>query len=154
MIRFDDRLALARIARASGYPTMTTDVICISTYDEDGALAGGMIFDQFNGRTVMSHIAGFHEHWARPSWLFAVSDFAFNHLKAEKVAGIIMTGNTQAVDFALKAGFRVENILKDFYPTGDAYFVAMNREDCPFLSDRFRRYYDKERERLAARRVA
>lgn len=154
MIRFNDGLALARIAEMSGNPPLTMGALCIANYDDDGALEGGMIFDQFNGQTVFCHIAGLHDRWFTPAFAFATSDFAFTHLKAKKVLGIMRSGNEHALEFAQKSGFAVENVLRDFFPSGDAYLVSLVEEDCPYLADRYRKRYDRERLKMAAAKAA
>lgn len=144
MIRFDDKLAAFAIAKAANVQ-LTPFAMCVSQHDADGALEGGALFEGYNGATVYTHVAGFAPGWARPAWLYAVSDLCFRHLKVRQVLGVVSVDNKKAVDFDTKFGFVPLVTLPGYFPEGDAYLMRLTEDRCRFLGDPYRKRYDRER---------
>lgn len=153
MIRFGDNLAAVAIAKAANV-TLTPFMICVSQHDDDGCLQGGILFEGFNGAAVYTHVAGFTPGWCKPAWLYAVSDFAFNHLKVNQALGTVPTNNEAAVDFNLNLGYDFVVTLPGYFPEGDAYLMRLTRDKCRFLGDSYRKRYDRDRLKHAAARAA
>ena len=153
MIRFDDKLAAFAIAKAAAVELHPFS-ICVSQHDADGALEGGALFEGFNGAAVFSHVAGFTPGWCKPAWLYAVSDFVFNHLKANQVLGLVPVENKAAVDFDLNMGYEFVVTLPGYFPEGDAYLMRMTKDKCRFLGERYQKRYNRDRLRHAAARAA
>lgn len=149
MIQFDNKLAANAIARAAKVE-LSPFALCLSQHDDDGALLGGALFEGFNGATVFSHVAGFAPGWCKPAWLYAVSDFVFNHLKATQVLGVVHVDNKAAVDFDLNFGYEFVVTLPGYFPEGDAYLMRLTRDKCRFLGDAYRKRYDRDRMKHAA----
>lgn len=149
MIRFNDVRAMNQIGQAAEV-MITPFVQCISWHDSDGVVAGGALFDGFNQSVVYTHVAGFRPNWANPAWLYAVSDFCFNHLKVRKVLGIVSVNNEEAIRFDKAFGFKIVATVDDYFPNGAAYLMELTRADCRFLNDRYRRFYDRHRLARAA----
>ena len=153
MIQFDDKLAALAIAKAAE-TQLTPFAMCISWHDADGALAGGALFDGYNGASVHTHVAGFATGWCKPAWLYAVSDFCFNHLKVKRVIGIVSVHNLEALQFDLNFGFKPEFVIDEYFPTGAAQVLTLRREDCRFLGPAYKRAYDRLRDKHAAAHAA
>ncbi len=149
MIRFGDAQAMNQIGQAAEV-IVTPFTQCISWHDSDGSVAGGALFDNFNGSVVYTHVAGFRPNWASPVWLYTVSDFCFDKLKVKKVLGIVSVSNEEAIRFDKAFGFKIVATIDDYFPNGAAHLMSLVREDCRFLSGKYRRYYDRHRLARAA----
>ncbi len=144
MIRFRDSNAAMAVARASKVE-LSPLALCISQHDADGSLEGGALFEGYNGATVYTHVAGFTPGWCKPSWLYAVSDFCFNHLKVNQVLGVVGVNNKAAVDFDLKFGYEIVVTLPGYFPGEDAHLMRLTRDRCRFLGDAYRKRYERDR---------
>lgn len=99
----------------------------------NGKIVAGVVYTDFNGRNVKVHQA--IEGRINRQYLWTLSDYAFNQLKAERVTGEIPQGNKKAQRAAEKIGFRLETTLKDAHPSGDILVYVIRKKDCRWLNE-------------------
>ena len=102
--------------------------------EKDGQLVAGTVYENWNGRSVMCHIA-----WERvtPTYVAAVYDYAYNVCGVDKIIGPISSNHTRALRLVRKMGFSEEARLKDAAPDGDIVLMTLTPERCRFLEPRY-----------------
>ncbi len=70
--------------------------------ERDGKLVAGTVYENWNGRSVVCHIA-----WERvtPTYMAAVYDYAYNVAGVDKIIGPISSNHTRALALVSKMGF-------------------------------------------------
>ncbi|MGE0677754.1 hypothetical protein [Pseudolabrys sp.] len=122
------------IAKASGCSFNKNVDQVISRFDPaTGQLLGGVIYQNFTGRSIGMHVAGFTPNWINKDLLWVCFDYPFTQLGCELVLGTVPAANTKALDFDLKLGFKEVTRVPDVFPNGDLVIVAMRREECRWL---------------------
>lgn len=104
----------------------------------DGEVVGGVVFEDWNLKSVSAHMA-----WGDPSvsprrLIKAVFHYAFIDLGAEKVLGCVNSANTAALKTDLRLGFRPEAVIEGVFPDGDLVIVVMDRNACPWIPSSYR----------------
>jgi len=102
--------------------------------ERDGELIGGVIFDNYAGRSIAMHVAGEGGHWLTREFLRAVFGYAFNQLKVRKVLGYVDSTNEQARRFDEHIGFHLEHVITDAGKVGDLCIYSMTPEKCRWLN--------------------
>ena len=102
--------------------------------EKDGRLVAGTVYENWNGRSVVCHIA-----WERvtPTYVAAVYDYAYNVCGVDKIIGPISSNHTRALRLVRKMGFSEEARLKDAAPDGDIVLMTLTPERCRFLEPRY-----------------
>jgi RimJ/RimL family protein N-acetyltransferase len=100
--------------------------------DRDGELIAGVLYDNFNGKSVCMHVAGVG-NWLNRDFLRVCFDYPFNQMKVGKLIGLVDSGNAKALKFDRHLGFVSEALIKDAGKTGDLHILTMTREQCRFL---------------------
>lgn len=102
--------------------------------EKDGRLVAGTVYENWNGRSVVCHIA-----WERvtPTYVAAVYDYAYNVCGVDKIIGPINSNHTRALRLVRKMGFSEEARLKDAAPDGDIVLMTLTPERCRFLEPRY-----------------
>lgn len=121
-----------RVAKAAGVIFNPSGDVVIS-HSRQGALTGGMIYNCFTGCSINIHIAGFDPRWGDRDLVWVGFDYPFNQLGCKKVFGQVPASNTQALEFDLKLGFKIDAVIKDVFPDGDLIVVSMAKDDCHWL---------------------
>ena len=98
----------------------------------DGELVGGFLYDNFNGASIMAHVAG-EGKWMNKELLWMAFDYPFNKLGVNTVILSIPANNTKANRFAKRLGFSIQATLKEAAPDGDLLIYSMLRNECTFL---------------------
>lgn len=104
-------------------------------WERDGKLIAGVLYDNFNGRSVQMHVAAEGKHWLVREYLRTCFDYPFNQLKVNKVIGLVDSTNLDALRFDRHLGFVDEHVIKDAGKYGDLHILTMTREQCRFLKD-------------------
>lgn len=99
--------------------------------ERDGKIIAGVIYEHWNGRTIVCHMAV--EGRLTRQFIWTIFDYAYNQIKAEKVILPVASANKKSVKLVLNMGFREEARLADAHPTGDLVFYTLKRSDCRFL---------------------
>ena len=103
--------------------------------ERGGELVAGVIYEQWNGRSLVCHIAV--QGLMTPTYLAAIFHYPFVHIGAEKIIAPVGEGNTESVRFVSKLGFRLEARLLDASPDGSLLLYTMRREQCRFIGERY-----------------
>ncbi len=107
--------------------------------EKHGHIVAGAIFENYNGRSLVCHIAC--EGLITRTFLWAIGDFAFNQCNVHKVIAPVASDNMKAIRLVEHLGFREEARLKDVQPNGDMCLFTVQRERYPFLKYREQREY-------------
>jgi len=102
--------------------------------EHDGRLVAGTIFEMWNGRSVVCHIA-----WQKvtPTYVAAVYDYAYNVANVDKIIGPISSNHTRALNLVRKMGFSEEARIKNAAPDGDIVFMTQTPDRCRFIEARY-----------------
>lgn len=104
--------------------------------EKDGVLVAGVLYDSWTGRSMQMHVASDGSRkWLNREYLKACFDYPFNHLKLNKVIGIVDSTNADALRFDHHLGFVTEAVIKDAGKYGDLHILSMTRQQCRFLRD-------------------
>ena len=95
-----------------------------------GEMAAGVIYEQWNGKSVVCHIV-FDRITRR--FLGEAFRYAFDVCGASKIIGPVWSDNQRALGMVAKLGFREEARIRDATPEGDIVLMTMVREQCRFL---------------------
>lgn len=106
---------------------------CLSVL-HDGELAGGVIYTNFNVRSVQIHVAAFTPKWLTRDFLWMCFDWPFNRMGVDVVYGPVDSSNDHALQFDLRLGFVEEARLVGGSPTGDIVILSMRRHQCRWLN--------------------
>lgn len=107
-------------------------IVCLNA--ETGAPIAGVIYDAYNGATIMAHI--WVDEASSPSreWFAAIFDYPFNRLGVKKIVGQVNSANLSAIALDKHFGFELECKIRGFYPEGDLLVFTMTPEQCRVLT--------------------
>lgn len=135
MITFNNPAHGATIAATAGAGFNPAVDTCISISNASG-LAGGVVYSNYTGVSLAMHVAGFTPSWISIDMLWVAFHYPFKQLGCSKIFGHVPEGNSKALEFDLKLGFKEEARIKDVFPSGDLILLAMRRDDCRWLKIR------------------
>jgi RimJ/RimL family protein N-acetyltransferase len=122
-----------RIARSAGLIYNVAADQCIARLDDDGALMGGVVYQNYTRKSIGIHMAGFHPRWVNRDMIWMAFDYPFNQLGVDVVFGQLPASNTTALDLDRRLGFEEVLRVPDVYPCGEAVLMRMYRENCKWL---------------------
>lgn len=117
-----------RIARRS--PWFKAQAIGV---EQNGQLVGGVVFENFTGRSIEIHVAGTGKRWMTRRFIWAVFYYAFKQLGAEFLYGYVDSSNLDAQRLDEHLGFKRVAVLEGAANHGDLIVYQMKAEDCRFL---------------------
>lgn len=135
MILIGDEDAGHRIAERSGANFNPRCDVVIARYEGDELLGGG-IYQNYTGRSVAMHVAGFRTDWLNKDLLWVAFHYPFVQLGCAKIFGQVQASNQAALEFDLKLGFKEVARISDVFPDGDLIVVAMSHDECRWLKIR------------------
>lgn len=100
-----------------------------------GELVAGVIYENFNGKSVTCHIAC-QGHLTR-EYLGEIFRYAFVRMGVEKILAPVASVNHRSRNFVSKMGFIPEARITDAHPQGDLYIYTMKRDRCRFLGEKY-----------------
>lgn len=100
----------------------------------DDKLIAGVIYENWNGRSVVCHIAITGQ--INRSFLRMICGYAFEGLGADKVIGPISSSNLKSIKVAKTLGFIEEARITNAAPSGDVILFTMTAKQCRFFGDR------------------
>jgi RimJ/RimL family protein N-acetyltransferase len=103
--------------------------------EKKGQIVAGVVFDNFNGRSICIHVAAEGSHWLTRSFIRAVFTYAFDVAKVNKLIGPVDSTNERAMRFDEHLGFVPEAVLTGAGRHGDLILYSMTRQQCRFLKD-------------------
>ena len=101
--------------------------------ERDGVLVAGVLFDNFNGRSMAMHVAAEGASWLNRQYLSTAFAYAFRQMKVAKLIGLVDETNAAARRFDEHLGFRLEARITDAAPKGDLLIYSMTPAECRFL---------------------
>lgn len=128
-----ERVATWVAARADCSVHAWAGYVCLGLEDESGKLIAGVVLESYNGRNANVHVAGIGRNWVNRNMLVTFFNYAFRHLKVERLTGLVPSTNHQALAFDKHLGFQWEATLKGAAKDGDLEILVMRREDCRYL---------------------
>ena len=102
---------------------------------KDGELIAGVLFDEYNGRSIHMHVAAIGKRWLTREYLHFCFRYPFTQLGVNKIIGTVDSTNAQALAFDRHLGFVNEAIIYDAGKQGDIIVLTMTRGQCRFLKD-------------------
>lgn len=99
--------------------------------EEGGKLTAGVLYDQFNGRSICMHVAV--ERPVSRTFTRTCFEYPFNQLKVHKVMGLVDSDNAKALRFDRHLGFVQEARIKGAGKTGDLIILTMTRAQCRWI---------------------
>ena len=112
----------------------------IATFNECGEILGGFALMGYTTTTMVVHMAGRDPRWCSRDLLWMLFDYAFVQLRLRKVLATVSTGNPHAIALDLRAGFRIEAIVRDVYDDGHMLILAMDAARCRWLKMKSNNY--------------
>lgn len=103
--------------------------------ERDGEIVAGVVYENWNGRSVVCHIAILGR--MTPAYLAAIYDYPFNVCGVDKIIVPVSSGNSKALRLVGKMGFTEEARIHNADTDGDIVFLTMARESCRFLGRRY-----------------
>lgn len=101
--------------------------------ERDGVLIAGVMFDNYNGRSISMHVAGEGGHWMTRDYARACFGYAFGQLGVGKIVGLVDSTNEQARRYDEHLGFRLEATVTGAGKTGDLLIYSMTPEQCRWI---------------------
>jgi len=102
--------------------------------EKDGELIAGVLFDNFNGRSVQMHVAAVPgRRWMTREYLRFCFSYPFDQMGVNKIIGLVDSTNVDAMRFDLHLGFEQEAVIEGAGRFGDLHILTMTREQCRFL---------------------
>jgi hypothetical protein len=111
----------------------TSAAQCITCIDDDG-LVSGVVYDNYNGRSIAAHICILEGKVPSREWYAAIFDYPFNRLGVHKILGQVVGENTKARMLDEHFGFHLEGVIEDYSPNGDLLLYTMTKAQCRVLN--------------------
>ena len=115
--------------------------------EKDGELVAGVVYTDFNGKSITASIHGKGVNWLNREFLWFIFFYPFKQLEVGRITVTIETFNKKSHNLAQKLGFTHEATLQKAGRFGDLHVYRMFREDCKWL--KVSRYGTKS-QRIAA----
>lgn len=109
--------------------------VCIGLSNDGLSLVAGVLYEQWNGRSIVAHIA--IDGRITAAFLAAIFHYPFIHCGAEKIICPIASENARSIRLASHMGFVHEATLKDAQPVGHILLFTLTKSDCRFLGEKF-----------------
>ena len=109
------------------------DSVSIGRIDDTGKLIGGVVFENYNGNSMLMHCAG-EGAWINKDFLRKTFRYAFEQIKVHKLIGLVDSTNEKAIRLDLHLGFVQEAVITGAGAKGDLLVLTMTKEQCRYLS--------------------
>lgn len=103
--------------------------VCIARVEKD-SLLGGAVFENYTGRSISMHMAGFRNHWMNRDLLWALAAYPFNQLHCETVFAPVPSFNMESLCFCYHVGFSEVTRIDDVFPDGDMIIMGIKESEC------------------------
>lgn len=103
--------------------------------EKDGQLVAGVVFDSYvdQARCCM-HVAGEGRSWLNREYLWLCFHYAFEQMGCKVVIGLVSADNANALRFDTHLGFEEVARIPNGSGDCDLVILAMQREQCRWLS--------------------
>lgn len=102
--------------------------------ERDGKIVAGVIYENWNGRSIVCHIAV--EGLLTPTYLRAIFHYPFEYCGVDKIIAPVAESNEDSIRFVKKLGFQEEARLLDAHPDGSLLLFTMKKGACRFIGDK------------------
>jgi hypothetical protein len=135
VVEFNNIASGHAIAEAAGthYNPICDIVISRSV---KGVLFGGNLYQNYTGRSIAVHTAGFRPGWGTKNLLWLFFHYPFIQLGCEYMFGQVPAHNLKALAFDLKLGFKEVARIEGVFHEGDLVVMRMHRDECRYLKQR------------------
>ena len=99
--------------------------------EREGEIIAGVIYENFNGVSIVCHIA--IEGRMTKRYLKAIFAYPFEFCKVKKIIVPVSSTHVKSLKLVTKMGFIEEARVKDATPDGDIIFLTLAKENCRFL---------------------
>jgi len=103
--------------------------------ERDGKLVAGTMYENWNGRSLMAHIAITGQ--INRSYIGAIFRYAYVKCGVEKVIVPVSNANAKSMKFVKNLGFTEEARITDAAPDGDIILYTLKKADCRYLGERY-----------------
>ena len=103
--------------------------------EKEGELIAGVIYENWNGRSIVCHIAV--DGKMTPSYLGAIFHYPFEFCGVDKIIAPIAESNTECMNLVRNMGFELEAELSEAHPDGSLFLFTMRKENCRFIGDKY-----------------
>ena len=104
-------------------------------FERDGKLVAGIIFEDWNGKSIVCHLA--IRGQVHPKFFREIAIYAFGTCKVHKVIAPIGSEKTRMIGIVKKIGFTEEGRIQNAQPFGDIVIFTLTGPNCRFLGDRY-----------------
>lgn len=102
----------------------------------DGKLVAGVLYENYSGTNVVSHIAG-EGNWADRYFLGVIFQYPFWGLKVNRITAPVCESNQKSIDLLTKMGFNLEAKLRGATSKGDLLLYVMFKDECKYLRGKY-----------------
>ena len=102
---------------------------------KDGKFVAGVIYENWNRRSITCHIA--ISGRLTPRYLWAIFDYPFRVCDVKKIIVPVDATNSKSVKLVEKMGFTEEARIKDGMASGDLILYTLAKNDCKYLGERY-----------------
>jgi len=106
---------------------------------QNGEFVAGVIYENWNGRSIICHIA--ISGRLTPRYLAVIFDYPFNVCDVKKIIVPVDATNLKSVILVEKMGFTEEARIKDGMADGDMILYTLAKENCKYLGERYGKKY-------------
>jgi RimJ/RimL family protein N-acetyltransferase len=106
---------------------------------QNGEFVAGVIYENWNGRSIICHIA--ISGRLTPRYLAVIFDYPFNVCGVRKIIVPVDATNLKSVILVEKMGFTEEARIKDGMADGDMILYTLAKENCKYLGERYGKKY-------------
>lgn len=99
--------------------------------EHDGQIIAGVIYENWNGASIVCHIA--IEGRITKGYLKAIFSYPFEFCKVKKIIVPVSSTHAKSLKLVTKMGFVEEARVKNAASNGDIIFLTLAREKCRFL---------------------
>lgn len=103
--------------------------------EKDGEIVAGVIYENWNRRSIMVHIA--IEARITPAFLAAIFDYPYNVCGIEKMIAPVDEDNVKCRRMVESMGFEKEAVIKNACLGGDILLYTQERVKCRYLGKRY-----------------
>lgn len=119
------------VAQRSGGTWADGQGTAIGLGDENGVVIGGVLYEQYNGASLVTHIAGVPgTNWMTPRFLQTIFAYPFVQLNVRKIISPVASGNLPSRRFCENLGFTIEATLEEAHPDGSLLLYTMSKQQC------------------------
>ncbi len=104
-------------------------------FERDGKMVAGMFFENFNGRSMIAHMA--INGRATAEFYRKCAEYAFKQCGVFKLIAPIPSENVKSIRLVEKMGFLEECRIFNASPDGDIVLFTLIEQNCRFLKPRY-----------------